>query len=747
MNGIVETRETLEQIIGRYYDFLGDEAARLCREHSIPSTKDLQADLASIEDENRLLKIGIVGRVKSGKSSLLNALLFKGQSILPEAATPMTAALTTLSHGEIYSAEVVFFSQEDFEDIEDRHREYKRQWKGLYERFLEEEQEEENQKETSSQRSPEEQAQIRANIEMEEKTELAAVHEQYTNMIDTGMSIRDLKESTLLEFENVLELGSQLKEYVGEGGSYMPFTKSVNIRLPQEALKDIEIVDTPGIDDPVQSREERTREHLNQCDVVLIVSPAGEFMSDEDLKLMHRITSKEGIRELRVVASKADLELHDSLGDENAWQLDRVLKSLNMKLGTVLEEVIKVLKKRNPEVEDTYDSLIEGQSKIIYSSGMCESLIQRFGQKDEWNEGMMHTWDSLLEDYPDYFSDTKEELSSISLGKLSNMAAILEVINEVQTKKQEIIKEKRMNYVEAKSRSLHDLKDGLCKYTNDRQAEIEKTDIKKLEEQRRRGTLAFNNASVDIRTEYEDSIKKITRSLKKEAKEELEKSVRKFDEALEKYTRKNPISITRNRPGVFPWFARILGTGGIEGYEDMEFSVRTTAIARILSRFSGKLIESLTTATENKKEEWRNLLIGEMTKILRENFSDESLDASMIRRVIIGAVDYISIPSFKYEYRKPGFLRPQGELKGDKAVEFIIEAEQHLDILYEELDRKVEEYTKDIAEEMQKVRLEERLLGQLEKELSILEQSIANKVRELSRVSRLKGELERIHVN
>ena len=396
MNGIVETRETLEQIIGRYYDFLGDEEARLCREHSIPSAKDLQADLASIEDENRLLKIGIVGRVKSGKSSLLNALLFKGQSILPKAATPMTAALTTLSYGETHSAEVEFFSQADFEDIENRHREYKRQWKGLYERFLEEEQKKENQKKGSSQRSPEERAGSRANIEMRVKTELAAVHEQYTKMIDTGMSIRDLGENTLLKFENVLDLGSQLKDYVGEGGPYMPFTRSVNIRLPQEALKDIEIVDTPGIDDPVQSREERTREHLNQCDVVLIVSLAGNFMSDEDLELMHRITSKEGVRELRAVAAQADLELYDSLEYENAGQLDRVIESLNMKLGNTLEEVIKKLKERNPEVEDTYDSLIEGQSKIIHSSGMCESLIQRFGQKDEWDEGMLHTWGNLL---------------------------------------------------------------------------------------------------------------------------------------------------------------------------------------------------------------------------------------------------------------------------------------------------------------------------------------------------------------
>ncbi|MDE2798634.1 MAG: hypothetical protein OXI94_08195, partial [Gemmatimonadota bacterium] len=83
-NGIVAYREKLEQVIDNYHDFLGDEAERLCRDHSIPSVKGLQVDLTSIVDEDRLLKVGILGRVKSGKSSLLNALLFGGRSILPK---------------------------------------------------------------------------------------------------------------------------------------------------------------------------------------------------------------------------------------------------------------------------------------------------------------------------------------------------------------------------------------------------------------------------------------------------------------------------------------------------------------------------------------------------------------------------------------------------------------------------------------------------------------------------------------
>ena len=75
---IASYQEKLEQVVDKHRDFLGEEAERLCVEHSVPAAKRLQEELAAIADEERLLKIGIVGRVKSGKSSLLNALIFKG---------------------------------------------------------------------------------------------------------------------------------------------------------------------------------------------------------------------------------------------------------------------------------------------------------------------------------------------------------------------------------------------------------------------------------------------------------------------------------------------------------------------------------------------------------------------------------------------------------------------------------------------------------------------------------------------
>lgn len=43
----------------------------------------VEQHIESIVEENRKLRIGIVGQVKAGKSSFLNALLFEGKEILP----------------------------------------------------------------------------------------------------------------------------------------------------------------------------------------------------------------------------------------------------------------------------------------------------------------------------------------------------------------------------------------------------------------------------------------------------------------------------------------------------------------------------------------------------------------------------------------------------------------------------------------------------------------------------------------
>ena len=68
--------------------------------------------------EDRKLNIGIIGRVKAGKSSFLNAMLFDGKPILPAAVTPKTATLIRIEYDEENKIEVEYYSVNEWKEIE-----------------------------------------------------------------------------------------------------------------------------------------------------------------------------------------------------------------------------------------------------------------------------------------------------------------------------------------------------------------------------------------------------------------------------------------------------------------------------------------------------------------------------------------------------------------------------------------------------------------------------------------------------
>ena len=76
------------------------------------------AKLARLSTDELRLSIGIMGQVKAGKSSFLNALLFEGSEVLPVAATPKTANLTRISYGEAPLLTVDFYSPQEWAAIE-----------------------------------------------------------------------------------------------------------------------------------------------------------------------------------------------------------------------------------------------------------------------------------------------------------------------------------------------------------------------------------------------------------------------------------------------------------------------------------------------------------------------------------------------------------------------------------------------------------------------------------------------------
>ena len=75
-------------------------------------------------NEGKILKIGVVGQVKAGKSSFLNSLIFNGENVLPKASTPMTAGLTVLEYGDSNFFEVEYYDEKEWNEFVELDKQY-----------------------------------------------------------------------------------------------------------------------------------------------------------------------------------------------------------------------------------------------------------------------------------------------------------------------------------------------------------------------------------------------------------------------------------------------------------------------------------------------------------------------------------------------------------------------------------------------------------------------------------------------
>ncbi len=130
---------------------LQERARPFISDNAVIKAEELEKTLKEMQDTNRDLKVGIIGCVKAGKSSLLNALIFEGVEVLPKAATPMTASLTVLKYDQTLSAEVEFYSQKDILELKNEHARYERE----FQRMVGEEVKEQKEKQSFSNRTKE----------------------------------------------------------------------------------------------------------------------------------------------------------------------------------------------------------------------------------------------------------------------------------------------------------------------------------------------------------------------------------------------------------------------------------------------------------------------------------------------------------------------------------------------------------------------------------------------------------------
>ncbi len=352
---------------------LQERAGPFISDNAVIKAEELEKTLKEMQDTDRDLKVGIIGRMKAGKSSLLNALIFEGVEFLPKAATPMTASLTVLKYANTMSTQVEFYSQKDILELENEHARYEEE----FQRMVDEEVNKQKEKQSFSNRAKEgfknlgnmlnrnknpeeapkervlsdeeilEKARRIAKSELEKDTKLVSLYDQYEKMKKSGL----LNTETLdphIQANSLEELNQKLLQFVGANGKFMPYTKAVQISLNNPNLKDLEVIDTPGVNDPIISREERTKALLKDCDVVFIVSPSNQFLTDSDMSLFDRVSNKESLQEIYFVASQTDSTVRDmSVVAKSDHHLPTALENAQKSLSSSLNKAMKELIQKN----------------------------------------------------------------------------------------------------------------------------------------------------------------------------------------------------------------------------------------------------------------------------------------------------------------------------------------------------------------------------------------------------------------
>ncbi|GAA7473967.1 hypothetical protein ID1076_09960 [Helicobacter pylori] len=170
------------------------------------------------------------------------------------------------------------------------------------------------------------------------------------------------------------ELNQKLLPFVGANGKYMPFTKAVEISLNNTNLKNLEIIDTPGVNDPIVSREERTKALLKDCHVVFVISPSGQFLTNSDMDLFDMVSNKEGLQEIYFVASQADSVVCDrSVAAKSDRHLPTALENAQKSLSSHLNKTMEGLIKACPNQRGIFEKAIK--NGVILTSGACFSHI------------------------------------------------------------------------------------------------------------------------------------------------------------------------------------------------------------------------------------------------------------------------------------------------------------------------------------------------------------------------------------
>lgn len=422
-NAYLQQARQIEQTLSEHQE-LFDEGKFLDFQ-SVTTT--LETEIQRAQQDARKLSIGIVGAMKAGKSSFLNACIFGGRDVLPKAATPMTAALTRIRYSETPQATVHFYERKDWEKIEDNAQKYEEQLNTKYSNYCK-----------IYDRSHADSTEGVCSKQVFERTlfqqdvsEVLKSAKELTQMVGSNSAILEhLGDADVLDGD----IMAKLQDYVGAHGRFTPIVNYVELEVNLPELEDLEIVDTPGLNDPIVSRSYATRQFLRACDVVILLSPCSQFMDANTVGLMANGLPDNGVRKVIVVGSKLDSGLLNEPKGSFAVASQHALNSYKGQFRNTMQQAMR----NNPRRAGIMEKISE--SDLLFVSSTCSSMARKQKQHQPLSPAENLVLQNLHSNFPDF-----DETLLSSIGGINK---VLKTLEAVRQQKAEIIHGKNNTLLE-----------------------------------------------------------------------------------------------------------------------------------------------------------------------------------------------------------------------------------------------------------------------------------------------------------
>lgn len=689
-----------------------------------------------------------------------------------------TASLTILKYAQNLSASAQFYNEKDMEELKRDHERYEKKFKeivseevkkleekrqgllnkakgvmgGIGKAFSRNKSDEEAPKQKIL--SPEEireRAQKIAKNDLDKDAKLTASHDQFERMKKSGLiNPKDLE--TRIQADSLEELNQKLYQFVGKEGKFMLYTKAVQISLNNPNLKDLEIIDTPGVNDPIVSREACTKALLKECDVVFVIIPSGNFLTGSDMDLFDRVSNKEGIQRVYFVASQADSAVCAPSEVENSrHHLPTALENAQKILSPSLNATMSLLEKKYPHQQEIFESAIK--NGIILTSGVCFSMYQDFENQASWErnqktEEYHNALRNLKDFYPDAFNS--DDKSKESLLFLSNMGAIEERLEKAAKEKEKIMSQKLQDYAQSQANNLHSLIAQLLQDLEEEKKRVKNADISAIKEQIRAYEKLSGNIETKFRDAYEEFILHFINNIRVGLEETLKKAIQtaktrsREEEEEEHY-------IERVKQGsLWGSFKRnfLSWADDDAGYNEVE-RTRATIKAGVVLDYLTEMHESceraLNDSADSFKVVFRKELYAKVFKQLREIISDDLIDKYAFKKSVMAVLDRIEFKEFDYTDKLPGEIGAKtGFLKGYEADAFIQSVGNYVRNFESEAKKDMKGYIQGLRENLEKQNFASDTLQKLKENMQNLHNQVQNKEQSIAQLDAKIKALKRI---